>query len=193
MSPDTWLAASRRAPRWVGGEPAPFALDNGAWGAHQRAEAWDEGLFVETHAALGAQADWTVLPDIVAGGRDSLRLSESWVPRLPGRVLLAVQDGMCVEDVRPLLSERVGIFVGGSTEWKIQTLAAWGRLGAEVGAWVHVGRVNTARRIALCGAAGAHSFDGTSVTRFAKTIHNLDAARHRYTLFHQEGPWKIAA
>jgi predicted ABC-type ATPase len=36
--------------------------------------------------------------------------------------------------------------------------------------------VNSAKRIKLCSAAGAHSIDGTSATRFSKTLPRLDAA-----------------
>jgi hypothetical protein len=92
------------------------------------------------------------------------------------------KDGMEESDVRPFLGERVGLFVGGSTAWKLATLAQWARLGREVGCWVHVGRVNSSRRIAACAGVGATSFDGTSVSRFAKTLRPLDAARRQLSL-----------
>lgn len=50
-------------------------------------------------------------------------------------------------------------------------------------AWCHVARVNTARRIAACAAVGATSFDGTSATRYAKTLPLLDAAKRQRSLF----------
>ncbi|MDG9857934.1 hypothetical protein N5C93_29635 [Pseudomonas nitroreducens] len=83
---------------------------------------------------------------------------------------------MTPDDVRDLLSPAVGIFLGGSTEWKLQTMEAWGVLARRRNCYFHVGRVNSARRIAMCSAAGASSFDGTSVTRFANTLPRLDAA-----------------
>jgi len=135
---------------------------------------------------MGPGADWSVLPDIVAGGLASLELSLSWMRRVldeTPRALLAVQDGMVAGDVRPFLGPRVGLFVGGSTSWKLQTLHTWGALGHELGCWVHVGRVNTCRRIHLCASAGATSFDGTSASRYAKTIRPLDAARRQLNLF----------
>lgn len=55
-------------------------------------------------------------------------------------------------------------------------MEAWGVLARRRNCYFHVGRVNSARRIATCSAAGASSFDGTSVTRFAKTLPRLDAA-----------------
>jgi hypothetical protein len=167
-----------------------YALDNGAWGAHQRGESWCEGPFVEAVARLGADADWVVAPDIVAGGRASLERSKVWLPRLldvAPVVLVAVQDGMVPADIEPLLGERVGLFVGGSTEWKLATLRTWCGLARGRGAWAHVGRVNSVRRINRCLAAGATSFDGSSVSRYAVNITKLDAARRQRLLHFQDG------
>lgn len=157
-------------------------LDNGAWTSYTKGEPFDERAFVVALRKLGRDADWTVIPDIVAGGHRSLDYSLRWMrPTLDEceRALLAVQDGMGVDDVRHLIGPRVGIFVGGSTAWKLQTLARWSALARELDAWCHVGRVNSARRIAACAAARATSFDGTSATRYATTLPLLDAARRQ--------------
>jgi len=137
---------------------------------------------------LGAGADFVIVPDIVAGGLESLAFSLEWLHRLSGLRLLAVQDGMTPDDVRPYLGVSVGLAVGGTTDapegnWKEQTLPAWGALARETGCYLHVLRVNSARRILLCQDAGAHSCDGTSVTRFAKTLPRLDAAAKQQHLF----------
>lgn len=158
-------------------EGFPYALDNGAWTAHQRGEPFDEGAFGRAVDLLGEGADWTVLPDIVAGGLHSLEVSLSWLDRVPGERLIAVQDGMGPEHVLPYLGPSVGIFLGGSTEWKLATMRRWGELAREAGCRYHVGRVNTRRRIRMCVEAGAHSFDGTSVTRFAASLPKLEAER----------------
>jgi hypothetical protein len=83
---------------------------------------------------------------------------------------------MVPEEVVQHIGPRVGIFVGGTTEWKLETLASWGALANSSGSWCHVGRVNTARRIRACIAAGALSFDGTSVAKFPSTLELLDRA-----------------
>jgi len=156
-----------------------YALDNGAWSAFQQGTPFDEMAFGKALDLLGENADWVVLPDIVAGGMASLEFSLQWLDRLqpfPQKLLIAVQDGMCPDDVREYLSPAVGIFVGGSTEWKLATLDSWSVLARRRCCYLHVGRVNSARRIALCAAAGASSFDGTSATRFADSLPNLDNA-----------------
>ena len=99
------------------------------------------------------------------------------------RVLLAVQDGMIPTDIAPFLGERVGIFIGGSTAFKESTLPQWGALARQRGCWCHVGRVNTMRRIHLCGFAGVTSFDGSGTSRYAVTVKKLEYARRQLALF----------
>ncbi len=157
-----------------------YALDNGAWSAYRNSRPFDENAFLIAVERLGSGAQFIVVPDIVCGGLASLRFSESWLPRIDGvgrRRLLAVQNGMVPADVRGLLAADVGIFVGGDTPWKEKTLPLWGDLAREMSCYLHVGRVNTARRIRLCQLAGAMSFDGTSASRFSCTLGLLDAAR----------------
>ena len=163
----------------------PYALDNGAWTCFQKGRPFDEAAFSRHVRAFGGAADWTVIPDVVAGGRASLDLSIRWMRTVLDecqRGMLAVQDGLTVDDVRAFVGPRVGIFVGGSTPWKLSTAAEWGRLAREVGAWLHIARVNTAKRIRLCAMAGADSFDGTSPTRFSVTTPMLSHARDQGVL-----------
>lgn len=166
-------------------EGFPYALDNGAWSAFTQGRPFDFPAFERALRKMGGDADWTVLPDIVAGGPASLEMSLRWMRRVLDecpRALLAVQNGIRPEDVRPFLGARVGLFVGGDTAWKLATLPQWCSLAREVGCWAHVGRVNSRRRILACSAAGAHSFDGTSATRFSVNVRKLDLARRQIGL-----------
>jgi hypothetical protein len=167
--------------------PLPYMIDNGAWGASQRETLWDGDAFLRLLDLHGEGSDMTVLPDIVGGGSKSLARSLEWVDRVRAYgapLLLAVQDGMDPDEVESALGEaRAGIFVGGSTEWKIRTLPDWGRMARRLKVWLHVARVNTAKRIRICQLAGAHSFDGTNVTRFPQNIGSLERARRQMCLF----------
>jgi len=162
-----------------------YALDNGAWSAFVAGARFDAGRFRACVAQMGAGADWIVVPDIVCGGRESLRFSLSWLDEIlmvGPPVLLAVQNGMKASDLRHHVGGRVGLFVGGDTAWKEATLPVWGRLARERTCYLHVGRVNSARRIRLCAMAGADSFDGSSASRYSKTVGALDAARRQVAL-----------
>jgi hypothetical protein len=173
-------------------ENMPYALDNGAWTAFQQGTPFDEGLFMKAVDLLGENADWIVLPDIVAGGMKSLEYSLAWLDKLrglPSRLLIAVQDGMKMEDVREVLNPAVGIFVGGTTAWKEETAVMWGSVARRRNCYLHVGRVNSVRRIAICAAAGANSFDGSSVTRFASTLEPLDKATRQSDMFASSHEW----
>lgn len=163
VGPDQ-LDRARRSP------PLSWALDNGAWGCFQRGVPFDGGAFREALARWGEGADFIVCPDIVGAGLDSLAFSVSWADevRQAARrpVYLAVQDGMTEATVAPVLEWFDGLFIGGSTEWKEATMHAWGRYAAGCSLPMHVGRVNTDRRLRMAIDAGASSVDGTSPTRF---------------------------
>jgi len=157
-------------------EGFPYALDNGAWTAFQRGEPFDVPAFEKAVALLGRGADWIVVPDKVADASESLRMAEEWVPRLRGTapLLIAVQDGMTEADVAHWLHEGCGVFLGGSTEWKLATMREWGHVCRRYGVHYHVARVNSAKRIALAKEAGAMSIDGSSASRFAISLPRLD-------------------
>lgn len=165
------------------------ALDNGAWPAFQQGKPFDGEAFERALEKVGRRVSWIAAPDIVMGGRESLNLSRSWLPRLlevGPTILIPLQDGMTVRDVVDLFRQhgnRIGIFLGGSTEWKLKTMRRWGRLARRLGIYYHVGRVNTAKRIYLAAFAGADSFDGTSASKFAVTIPGLTYATRQQDLF----------
>lgn len=171
-----------------------YALDNGAWTSFQRGEPFHAAAFELALARIGAGADFIVLPDIVMGGLASLRFSRCWLEKLRHRrslrdtmLLIAVQNGMQPRHVCRLIGPRTGLFVGGDTVWKLATMRTWARLAHAHGTICHVGRVNSARRIRLCAAAGVDSFDGSGVSRFALALAlpPLDAARRQLDI----EPW----
>lgn len=172
-------------------EGFPYALENGAFTAYQDNKPFNESRFETLLKTLGAGADWCAVPDIVGGGLRSLELSRAWLARVLSscqRALICVQDGMTVADVADLIGPTVGIFVGGSptTTWKLDTMGQWSKLAASRGAWCHVGRVNSAKRIGICQRAGVTSFDGTNATKFSVNHPSLNAAVRQRQLFPPE-------
>jgi hypothetical protein len=157
-----------------------YALDNGAWTAFQKQEPFDVPAFAKAVDLLGAGADWVVVPDVVGDREGTLRAADEWLPRLAGLTLyIAVQDGMTAIDLDRYPGAIAGVFVGGSTEWKLRTSQAWRAATRERGMLLHVARVNTERRIAFCRSIGATSIDGSSASRFAVNTPRLDNSRRR--------------
>lgn len=137
--------------------------------------------FLSLLRKLGGKPEVTMViaPDIVCGGEASLELSLSWLPRLRSAapiVIIPVQPGITRHMLRGVVGPSVGIFVGGGTDWKEATCAAWSEFAHQHGAVCHVGRVNTQRRLSIVKAAGADSFDGSSVSRYAVTLADLQRA-----------------
>lgn len=166
-------------------EGFPYVLDSGAWSDFQTGTPFDEDAYERLIDHLGSGADWAVLPDIVAGGMKSLEFSLRWSNRVRSvcdRVLIAVQDGMEPADLAPLVGPNVGIFLGGSTEWKLERMSEWGEFCRARRVHYHVARVNTVRRIYRAIAAGADSIDGSSASRYAVTLPALATAARQQDL-----------
>jgi hypothetical protein len=78
---------------------------------------------------------------------------------------LAAQDG--IEDM-PNLREQLDacdvLFLAGSTEWKLGPQAEWiAHLARAMGKWVHMGRVNSLKRMKRAREMGCNSADGTFI------------------------------
>jgi hypothetical protein len=181
-----WGLLVSRAGEWRTEGFQSIAADNGAWADYQAGKQFDEDAYEEFLDWLPIAPDWIVLPDIVAGGLRSLALSMRYLNRCAAvspLVLLAVQDGIEPADVAPMVGPRLGIFLGGSTEWKLKRMIEWGAFCAERNIHYHVARVNSIKRMSLAIAAGADSIDGSSGSRYAVTVPKLSYASHYADLF----------
>lgn len=140
---------------------SPWAFDNGAYRDWTAGRTFDAEAFEADIASMTTPPDFIVVPDIVAGGMESLAFSVEWVPRLRGvaPLYLAVQDGMDPEAVIDALDPFAGIFVGGTNAWKLATGADWVQLAHEHGRKAHIGRVGTEKKAEWAMWAGADSID----------------------------------
>ena len=156
---------------WRDPTPYPyFAIDNGCYSAWSRGIPWDPSPFLKILSKareLGLRPDFAVLPDIVAGGHESVKRSMAWYPVLKAEypdvpLYFAVQDGMTADDIPYGSSQIDGIFVGGSMEWKLRTMGYWSNLAHEIGIQCHVGRIGTPDRMVLAHTQGVDSIDSTT-------------------------------
>lgn len=140
ISPAGW----RQAPFYM-----PYALDNGAF------TGFDESGFVKM---LSRPKDhppmWVAVPDAVGDAEATSRQFHEWKDRIAFPLAFCVQDGHEPQDIP---SGVQCVFVGGTTEWKLANAHKF--KGATK--WLHIGRVNTLKRLDWAERIGADSVDGT--------------------------------
>jgi hypothetical protein len=143
----------------------PIALDNGAF------SGFDAAAFRRMVAGFAGhpRLAWIACPDVVGDATATRALFDTWRPELAGLPLAYVlQDGATSAAVP--WDAVTAVFVGGSTEWKLGRESC--ALTAEArrrGKWVHMGRVNTMRRLRIAFDRGCASVDGSKLTRWPAT------------------------
>lgn len=136
----------------------------------------DNAVFADRYPGDDAYLDWlgerswaaercvfAVAPDVVCDARATLDRSVPMLARIRRAgypVALAMQNG--IEHLNVPWSEFDVAFLGGDTNWKVGPHAR--RLTADArahGKRVHMGRVNSRRRLQAAAHMGCHSADGT--------------------------------
>lgn len=164
--------------------PSRVYLNVGAWPWAADNEAFTDFDPVLYRKMLDKITDlpgclFVTAPDVVGDPKTTNELFHLWKQDLyevGHPVALVAQNGL--ED--PPWQEIQALFVGGEPEetggeWKLGQQAA--KLVREAklrGKWVHMGRVNTQRRIKYAKAIGCDSVDGSKFSKFRKTY--LDIA-----------------
>jgi hypothetical protein len=149
-----------------------WAADNGCY------NQFDPAGYTRMLDTIQPHADtclFVTIPDTVGDATATAHQFETWWPATTRRGLptaLVAQDGLehhtaWLDQTWPRLN---ALFIGGTTTWKLGEHAR--ALIAEARRrhlWVHMGRVNTARRIAYAREIGCHSFDGTKWVKWRRT------------------------
>jgi hypothetical protein len=149
---------------------ATWCADNGCFAEGYPGDAeWFTWLEQNSHRA--ASCAFAVAPDVVGDAAATWKRSRPWLPRirqLGYPAALVAQDGL---EHQPIDWDAFdALFIGGSTEWKLGPHArALAAAAKRHGKWVHVGRVNSLRRLRYAAAPpplglGADSSDGTFLT-----------------------------
>lgn len=136
---------------------AVWALDNGCFSDQWSPEKWLDTL--DRHVNVPGCL-FAVAPDVVGDADATHDLWRRWwsAPMRRGyRTAYVAQDG-----IRFLPSGPQVLFIGGSTEWKLSRHARRVvGLARSLGWWVHMGRVNSLRRLRYAAEIGCQSADGT--------------------------------
>lgn len=137
---------------------ARWALDNGCFSDRWTPERWSATL--DQHADRAADCLWAVVPDVVADAEATDRMWARWwsAPMRRGYRLAYVAQNGC----RYIPAGASAVFLGGTTEWKLGPEArAVAALAKRLGKWLHMGRVNSLRRLRYAASIGCDSVDGT--------------------------------
>lgn len=149
---------------------AVWCADNGCF-----ADGWEEGKWWRFLTGNAYRADtclFAVAPDVVGDAWRTHIKSLPWLPKIRALgypVAYVAQDGIDKHPMMPWDDFDV-LFIGGTTEFKLGPVAR--EYAAEAkrrGKHVHMGRVNSRRRLEYARAIGCDSADGTFLTFGPKT------------------------
>jgi hypothetical protein len=143
-------------------EGAVFCADNGVFGKGYPGDeawwAWVQGLPRENCA-------FVVAPDVVADAAATIERSAPWLARIRSAgfpVAFVAQDGL--ESLEVPWDDFDVLFIGGSTDWKLSRHARALTTAAKArGKDVHMGRVNSEKRLRYAEFIGCDSADGTYI------------------------------
>lgn len=152
----------------------PWAADNGAFAG------FDPAAFRRLLRKVAGRPRclFVACPDVVGDHAGTLARFREWSGEVRGcgqPVAFVGQDGA---EAGPVPWDDFDAwFVGGGTAWKLSAASAdLCREARRRGKWVHVGRVNSRRRMEVAHRFGAHSVDGSSASMYGdKYIHKYCA------------------
>lgn len=139
-----------------------WCADNAAYGGRYPGDDAYLG-WLAARAPHAGRCAFATAPDVVGDGAATLDRSLPMLERIRAvgyPVALVAQDGL--EHLAMPWNDIDALFLGASTTWKLSAAAA--ELAATArrrGLWVHMGRVNSHRRLRHANAIGCHSADGT--------------------------------
>jgi len=170
---------------------AMYACDNGKFGkGWPGADAWYDWLERTVDRYSPDHCLWAVAPDVPFDAAGTLAESLPWLARIRALGIpaaFAAQDG-CDQLGVPWDDFDV-LFLAGSTEWKTGPVAeALAREAKARGKGVHMGRVNSRRRLQTAEWFGCDSADGTYLAfgpdkNLALLTGWLDELHHTPSLF----------
>jgi len=143
----------------------PWAVDNGAY------SGFDEKKFVRYLKRVQdiSGCIWVAAPDVVGDGIATLKLFRQWAPRIHAwgfPVAFVSQDGSLQYELP--WDDFECLFIGGTTEWKLGGIVReQARVAKYKGKLLHMGRVNSRKRLRYAASIKCDSVDGSSFNWFS--------------------------
>jgi hypothetical protein len=135
-------------------------FDDDAWEDHGESD-WKTLI---RWAAPTGLARWAIVPDVPGNAERTFERWEKYYPIVRDSEIspaLALQDGMTIGQVKAMRPQPIVICVGGSTDWKWETVEAWAKAFPRV----HVLRCNSPEKLHWLESLGVESCDGTGWNR----------------------------
>jgi hypothetical protein len=153
--------------------PLPWAADNAAFSRPDDDKFWrlciNSWAMDRHHPPL-----WVAVPDVVGDHSETRRLFGIWrhywleeIGRIPFPLAFVLQNGCSVDEVP--WDDIAAVFVGGDNDFKLRQSALLIDAAKERCKLVHIGRVNTHRRLRYAYDLGADTVDGTNYSMFSET------------------------
>lgn len=140
---------------------AIWCADNGCFGKGFDPDVWFAWL--ESHVPFAGSCRFATAPDVVGDAVATLERAQPWLPRIRALgypAAFVAQDG--IETIAVPWDEFDALFIGGSTEFKLGAIMrSYAHEAKDREKWLHMGRVNSLRRLRYAEAIGCDSVDGT--------------------------------
>ena len=163
----------------------PLALDNGCYSGFDKRKF---SKMLSDAKSFQGNLMWVACPDVVGDAIATNALFQEWREALTDfRVAYVGQDG--AEDLDVPFDAFDCLFIGGSTDWKLSESARRSdRPCQQLEKTVHVGRVNSEKRLKYCYRLGVDTVDGSGYFRYkwwylAQCLHFVDSLHRQGNLF----------
>lgn len=164
-----------------------WAADNACF-----SNKWDSGKWLRWLQSLDnpEKALFATVPDVVGSHDLTIERWHEWwetVKTLNFKPAFVIQNGATPDQVP--FHQAEAIFIGGSTEWKLSDAAREIVIKAKQrGLWVHMGRVNSVRRLQIASEWGCDSVDGTYLafapdTNAKRLVNMMQEIRMQHSMF----------
>ena len=148
----------------------PWACDNSAFSNPDDTKFWNMAIDAWDWMRH-CPPDWVAVPDSVCNHSETLRLFHDWVAMwnyeldtIPFPLAFVLQNGADIDSVP--WDQIAAVFVGGDDDFKLNKCHDLVAYAKAIGKLVHVGRVNSLKRIKYAVDIGADSIDGSGFSMF---------------------------
>lgn len=167
-----------------------WAADNGCFSAKWEHDQWQRWLLTQPQPET---ALFATVPDVVADHKATLERWKQFMPIVKQskyKAAFVIQDGATIESIP--WSELDAIFIGGSTKFKLSDYARnIAKETKQQNKWLHMGRVNSLRRMIIAQDWQCDSIDGTflafgpdvNTPRLIAMMQKLESMKQQSTLF----------